>query len=85
MELPYDPAAPILGIYPDKTMIEKTHVPYVHSSTIQNSQDMETVSTDEWIKKMWHIYMQWNITQPEKERSNAICSHMDGPRDDHTK
>ena len=20
-------------------------------------------STDEWIKKMWYIYMQWNITQ----------------------
>ena len=33
--------------------------PYVHSSTIHNSQDMETTkvpSTDEWIKKMWYIY-----------------------------
>ena len=23
--------------------------------------------TDEWIKKMWYIYTQWNITQPLKE------------------
>ena len=26
--------------------------PYVHSSTIHNSQDME----EEWIKKIWYIY-----------------------------
>ena len=24
-------------------------------------------STDEWIKKMWYIYIQWNITQPLKK------------------
>ena len=33
--------------------------PNVHSSTIYNSQDVETSkcpSTDEWIKKMWYIY-----------------------------
>ena len=23
-------------------------------------------STDEWIKKMWYIYIQWNIMQPSK-------------------
>ena len=23
-------------------------------------------STDEWIKKMWYIYIQWNTTQPSK-------------------
>ena len=21
-------------------------------------------SVDEWIKKMWYIYIQWNVTQP---------------------
>ena len=26
-------------------------------------------------------YMQWNITQPQKEWSNAICSNLDRPRD----
>ena len=42
-ELPYDPAIPFLGIYPDKTFLEKKHMhPYVHCSTIHNSQDMET-------------------------------------------
>ena len=31
----------------------------VHCSSIYNSQDMEATKcplTDEWIKKMWHIY-----------------------------
>ena len=42
IELPYDPAIPLLGIYPDKTTIQKDNRhPYVHSSTIHNSQEME--------------------------------------------
>ena len=42
-ELPHDPAIPLLGIYPYKTIIRKdTCTPYVHSSTTDNSQDMET-------------------------------------------
>ena len=27
IELPYDPATPVLGIYPEKTIIQKKHVP----------------------------------------------------------
>ena len=27
VELPYDPAIPLLGIYPEKTIIQKSHVP----------------------------------------------------------
>ena len=45
---------PLLGIYPDKTFLEKDTCPYVHCGTIHNNQDMET--TDDWIKKMWYTY-----------------------------
>ena len=44
IELPYDPATPLLSIYLDKTIIQnlKTYMhPSVHSSTIHNTQDME--------------------------------------------
>ena len=42
IELPYDPAIPLLGIYSEKTIIQKRHMhPNVHCSTICNSQDME--------------------------------------------
>ena len=35
--------------------------------------------TDEWIKKMWciYIYTQQNIIQPYKEGNPAICDNMD--------
>ena len=44
IELPYDPAIPLLGIYPEKTIIQKKRDMYhnVHCSTIYNSQDMGT-------------------------------------------
>ena len=42
MELPYDPANPLLGIYQEKTMISKRYMHLnIHSSTIYNSQDKE--------------------------------------------
>ena len=40
--------------------------------------------TDEWIKKMWHIYTMEYYSAIKKEQNNAICSNMDGPRDCHT-
>ena len=44
IEMPYDPAIPFLGIYLEKTLIQKDNMhPYIHSSTIHNSQDMETI------------------------------------------
>ena len=42
IELPYDPAIPLLAVYPEKTLIQKRYMyPNVHCSTIYNSQDME--------------------------------------------
>ena len=41
-ELPYNPAIPLLGTLPDKTLIQKdTCTPIIHKSAIYNSQDME--------------------------------------------
>ena len=42
-------------------------------------------STEEWIKKMWYTYTMEYYSAIKKERNNAICSNMDGPRDYHTK
>ena len=42
VELPYDPAIPLLGIYPEKNIIKKRIMYHnVHCSSIYNSQDME--------------------------------------------
>jgi len=41
IELPYDPAIPLLGIHTKETRIERDMYPSVHCSTVYNSQDME--------------------------------------------
>ena len=41
IELPYDPAIPLLGIYPEKTIIQRVMYHNVHCSSIYNSQDVE--------------------------------------------
>ena len=42
LELPYYSAIPLLGMYPDKTIIQRNMYSYVHSSTIHNNQDVKT-------------------------------------------
>ena len=60
IELPYDPAIPLLGIYPDKTFIEKntfTRMFIIALLTIAKTwKQPKCPLTDEWIKKMWYIY-----------------------------
>ena len=60
IELPYDPAMPLLGIYPEKTIIQKetcTTVFITALITITRAwKQPKCPLTDEWIKKMWRIY-----------------------------
>ena len=56
----YDPAIPLLGIYPEETKIDKdTYIPLfiVALFTIARTwKQPRCPSTDEWIKKLWYIY-----------------------------
>ena len=57
-----------------------TH-PDIHSSTIYNSQDMETtqVPIDRWMDKEDVVHIYSGILLSHKEKwNNAICSNMDG-------
>ena len=60
IELPYDLAIPLLGIYPEKPIIQKdTCTPMFIAAvfTIARSwKQPKCPSTDEWIKKLWYIY-----------------------------
>ena len=60
IELPYDPAIPLLGIYSEKTIIPKdTCTPMFIAAlfTIARTwKQPKCPSTEEWIKKMWHVY-----------------------------
>ena len=60
LELPYDPAIPLLGIYPEEAIIQKdtcTPVFIAALFTIARTwKQPKCPMTDEWIKKMWYIY-----------------------------
>ena len=60
IELPYDRAIPLLGIYPDKTIIQKdTYTPVFMAAlftTAKMWKQPKCPLTDEWIKKTWYIY-----------------------------
>ena len=58
---PYDPAFPLLGIYPEETKIEKgTCIPLFIAALFTKARTWKQPrcpSRDEWIKKMWYIYI----------------------------
>ena len=64
---PYDPAIPLVGIYPEETKIEKDTCTQKFTAALftifKTWKQTRCPLTDEWIKKLWYI-MQWNITQP---------------------
>ena len=60
LKLPYDPAIPLLGIYPEKTIIQKEACITMFIAALftiaRTWKQPKSPLTDEWIKKMWHIY-----------------------------
>ena len=60
LELPYDPAIPLLGIYPEKTIGQKESCTKMFIAALftiaRTWKQPKCPSMDEWIKKMWHIY-----------------------------
>ena len=57
--LPGDPAIPLLGIYPEKTLIQKDGCTSMFRITLftiaKTWEQPKSPSTDEWVKK-WYTY-----------------------------
>ena len=60
IELPYDPAIPLLGTYPEKTVIQKDTCTHIFIAALfivaKTWKKPKCPSADEWIKKIWYIY-----------------------------
>ena len=84
MELPYDPAIPLLCIYPKKvkTLIRKDiciSVLIAALSTIAKiRKQLMFPSIDEWLKNMWYIHTMEYYSAIKKEWNLVICDNMDG-------
>ena len=77
IELPYDPASPLLGIYQRnwKQVLKQPLVQNVHSSTIHNSRKVETVqvSINGWLdEQMWSIHTMQHYSAM---KSNEVLIH----------
>ena len=84
IELPYDPAIPLLGIYPEKTIIQKESCTTMFTAALftiaRTWKQPRCPSTGEWIKKMWHIYTMeyyWAIKRNEIELFVALWMDLD--------
>ena len=60
IELPYDSAFPLLGIYLEKTIIRKDACTSVFTAAlftlVKTWKQLKCPLTEEWIKKMWYMY-----------------------------
>ena len=69
IELPYDPAIPLLGIHTEEIRIEgDTCTPMFIAALFiiaRTWRQPRCPSANEWIRKLWYIY-KWNITQSLK-------------------
>ena len=60
IEPPYEPGIPLLGIYPEKTIIQKELCTTMFTAALftiaRTWKQPKCQSIDEWIKNIWHIY-----------------------------
>ena len=73
MELPFDPAIPLLGLYPKspETPIQKIlctpMFTAAHFTIAKCWKQPKCPSVNEWIKKLWYIYMMEYYTTERKK------------------
>ena len=89
IELSYESEIPLLGKYPDKSIIWKDTCTPVHTCSCslvtlaKTCRQPKCPTTDEWIKTVWHIHTK-EYCSATKITNNAICSNRNATRDYHT-
>ena len=77
LELSYDPAIPLLGIYPEETKIEKDPcIPLFIAALFTIARTWRQTgcpSTDEWIKMLWYIYTMEYYSAIKRNRFESVA------------
>ena len=82
LELPCDPAIPLLDIYPEKTIIQKdTCTPMFIAALFTTGRSWKQPKcpwTNKWIKKMWYICtMEYYLAIKRNEIGTFVVRWMD--------
>ena len=83
MELPFDPAIPLLGLYPKnpKTPVQRNlHTPMfiaAQFTIIECWKQPKCPSVNEWIKKLWYIYTMEFYAAERKELPPSVTTWME--------
>ena len=91
MDLPFDPAIPLLRIYPKKpkTLIQKNISTSMFIAVLFTITKIwkqpKCPSVGEWIKQLWDIYTMEYYLAVKKEENFTLCDSMNGPGEHHTK
>ena len=84
IELTYDPAISLLGIYPEESMIRKDTCAPVFTvalfTIVKTWKQPKYPLIEKSIKKMWYIYTMEGYLAIKNNWNNVICSNLDGPR-----
>ena len=80
---PYDPAIPLLGIYPEETRVEKDACILLFTAALfklaRTWKQPRCSLTDEWIKKFWYI-CPMEYYSAIKEHIQVSSDEVDEPR-----
>ena len=91
MELPFDLAIPLLGLYPKnpETPIQKNPCNPMFiaalSTIVKCWKQPKFPSVNEWIKKLWYIYTMEYTAERKKEGTPTLCDSMDGTGEHYAK
>ena len=77
---PYNPAIPLLGMYPEEMKIEKETCILLFVAALftiaRTWKQPRCPSTDEWIKKLWYIYtMEYSVQFSHSVVSDSLRPH----------
>ena len=83
IELPYDPAIPLLGIHTEKTIAERdmyTPMFIAELFTIARTwKQPRCPSADEWIRKLWYIYTMEYYSAVKKNAFGSVLIRWKKP------
>ena len=82
IELPFDPAIPLLGIYPEKTTTRKDTCTLMFITTLfaiaKTWKQPKCPSTEEWLKKMWYRSSRCGTAEMNPTRNHEVEGSIPG-------